>query len=230
MRRTAPVLIVLACLTLPLTGQTPIDYRFERVRNKVVVASGSTEIRASAGTVARGGDRVRAGWFGYALFEAPRYAARFELFAGSDVTLGAAAPGVILSLERGRLKAVFDKLTGNEPRMVRTPGALLAVRGTRYGVEVGRGGEADLVVFDGVVEVSSPLSAQPLFVRAGEACHYGAKTPPVSMPMRRGMTEDMWQQHGAGMGGGGMNRDGGMDGMTPRAQPNPAPMPGHRGH
>lgn len=227
MRHHVLFLIALAGFTIPLTGQAPVDYRFEKVRSKVVIGSGAAETRASAGTVAHGGDRIRTGWFGYALLEAPRYAARFEIFSGSDVTLEPATPGVILSLDRGRLKAVFDKLTGEEPRMVRTPGALLAVRGTRYGVEVGRDGVSDLVVFDGVVEVTSPLRPQPLLVHAGETCHYGTHTPPVAMPMGRGMSEGMWQQHGAGMNGDGMNQRGGMDGMTaPGAQPKPPPMSG----
>lgn len=232
MKQSAASLFVLMVSVLPLLGQEPVEYRFESVRSKVTVATPSAETRASAGSVAHGGDRVRTGWFGYALLGAPRFGARFEVFAGSDVRLASETPGVLLSLERGRLKAIFDKITGEEPRMVKTPGALLAVRGTRYGIEVGRDGTASLVVFEGTVEVRSPLQPDPLLVRAGETCHFSASMRPKSRPMPRGMTEEMWQRHGTGMGGGTMPRDGGMNGMggTNRGTKHPQSGSGHHGH
>lgn len=188
----------------------PIDYQFERVRGKVVLRSSSGEVRAQPGTEARNGDRVRTGWMGYAVLGARGHAATFEIFSYSDVLLASGAPGAILSLERGRIKAIFDKISGDEPRAVKTPGALLAVRGTRYGVEVGRDGQATLAVFEGAVEVISPLRPQPLVVRAGEICQFGRAHVPVSMPMPHGMNEHNWNQHGTG----GSMRDGGnpMDG------------------
>lgn len=229
MKSISCLLITLTCSVLPLMGQeSPIEYRFDQVRSKVVVTSASLEHRASEGTVAHGGDRVRTGWLGYALLAAPRYAARFEVFSGSEVTLAGGVPGVILTVERGRLKAIFDKITGEEPRIVRTPGALLAVRGTRYGIEVGRDGIADLVVFEGTVEVRSHLRPEPLLVRAGETCRFSMNTPPMAMPMPKGMNEGMWQRHGAGggMDRGTMPRDGGMGGGS-RDKP---PMPGSGHH
>lgn len=231
MKRVAVFLLTLVFSTPSLVGQEPIDYRFERVRSKVTVATMSAETRAAAGSVAHGGDRVRTGWFGYALLGAPRFGARFEVFAGSDVWLAGESPGVLLSLERGRLKAIFDKITGEEPRMVQTPGALLAVRGTRYGIEVGRDGAASLVVFEGSVEVRSLLRPEPLLVRAGETCHFSTSMRPESMPMPRGMTEEMWQRHGSGMDGGTMPRDGGMDGMggTHGGTSRPRSGSGHHG-
>lgn len=232
MKSISCLLITLTCSALPLMGQESslIEYRFDQVRSKVVVTTASAESRASAGTVAHSGERVRTGWFGYALLAAPKYAARFEVFSGSEITLAGGVPGVILTLDRGRLKAIFDKITGEEPRLVRTPGALLAVRGTRYGIEVGRDGVADLVVFDGIVEVRSPLRPEPLLVRAGETCHFSMHTPPMAMPMPKGMNEGMWQRHGAGggMDGGMMPRDGGMGGGS-RDKP-PMSGSGHHGH
>ena len=229
MKRSAASLFALMVVALPLLGQEPVEYRFESVRSKVTVATAAAETRASAGSVAHGGDRVRTGWFGYALLGAPRFGARFEVFGGSDVRLASETPGVLLSLERGRLRAIFDKITGEEPRMVKTPGALLAVRGTRYGIEVGRDGAASLVVFEGTVEVLSPLRPDPLLVRAGQSCRFSATMRPESMPMPRGMTEEMWQRHGAGMGGGSAPRDGGMDG-THGGTRRPPSGSGHHGH
>lgn len=232
MKRNAASLLALVVSALPLMGQEPVEYRFESVRSKVTVATPAAETRASAGSVAHGGDRVRTGWLGYALLGAPQFGARFEVFAGSDVRLASETPGVLLSLERGRLKAIFDKVTGDEPRMVKTPGALLAVRGTRYGIEVGRDGAATLAVFEGTVEVRSQLLPEPLLVRAGEACHFSASRRPESMPMPHGMNEGTWKRHGAGRGGGMMPQDGGTDGMGgSHGQPNqPRSGTGHHGH
>ena len=232
MTRKAASLFALMVWALPLLAQEPVQYRFENVRSKVTLATGGAETRASTGSVAHGGDRVRTGWLGYALLGAPRFGARFEIFAGSDVRLASETPGVLLSLERGRLKAIFDKITGEEPRMVKTPGALLAVRGTRYGIEVGRDGAATLAVFEGTVEVRSPLRPEPLLVQAGETCHFSMSMGPESMPMPRGMNEAMWQRHGAGMGGGMMPRSGGMDGAgsTHGGRSQPRSGSSHHGH
>lgn len=217
-------------VAFPLFAQESIAYRFDQVRSKVVVTSHGADLRAVQGTIAHDEDRVRTGWFGHAMLAAPRYAAEFEIFSGSEVTLAGGTPGLILSLDRGRLKAMFDKITGNEPRMVKTPGALLAVRGTRYGVEVGRNGDADLVVFEGTVEVKSALAKEPVLVHAGEGCHFGTSSAPMVMPMR-GMNEGMWQQHGAG-GMGGMDAGSpGMNGTPGQRGTGTTPMMGgHHGH
>ena len=230
MKRIAAVLAALT-FSLPLVAQEPIDYRFDEVRRKVTVSGATGDNRASAGVVARSGDRVQTGWFSYALLAAPRYAARFEIFAGSDVRLASDTPGVLLSLERGRLKAMFDKLTGEEPRMLRTPGALLAVRGTRYGIEVGRDGATTLAVFEGVVEVRSSLRPEPLLVHADEICHFSRTAQPDIMPMSQGMNEDMWNRHGGGMDGG-MMPGGGMDGGAGGhgGMNRPSSGSGHHGH
>lgn len=204
--RSSLFLVSVFCL-LTSGAPRPIDYQFERVRSKVMLSSSGGELRAQQGTEAKSGDRIRTGWIGYAVLDAKRHAATFEIFSSSDVVLASDAPGAILSLERGRIKAIFDKITGAEPRAVQTPGALLAVRGTRYGVEVGRDGRATLAVFEGAVEVISPLQPESLLVRAGEICEFGRTHAPRSMPMPRGMNEHSWNQRG--MGG---THDGGMDG------------------
>ena len=66
------------------------------------------------------------GWFSYALIGSDRHRAPLRVFSTTSVTLAAGTPGVILTLERGRIRAAFDKITGSEPRTVQTPGALLA--------------------------------------------------------------------------------------------------------
>jgi hypothetical protein len=181
MKRLAASLITLCAL--PLTAQTTIDYRFDDVRRSVVLAApAKKEVAAAKGTKARSGDKVRTGWFSYALIAAEPYRAKFEIFSSSDVELAGNAPGVLLTLNRGRLHAMFDKITGNEPRIVQTPGALLAVRGTQYTVEVDAKGETNLDVFEGIVEVRSSLRAEPFFVRAGEGADFSRRKMPIVRP------------------------------------------------
>jgi hypothetical protein len=165
-------------------AQTPVEYRFDEVRRTVTVMHGEKELRAAKGQQAESGDKVATGWFSYALIGSDRHRARFEIFSATTVTLAAGTPGVILTLERGRIRAAFDKIVGSEPRTVQTPGALLAVRGTKFDVEVDRDGETTLDVFEGIVEVQSSLRQQPpLMVRAGEESSFGPRRPPDVRPM-----------------------------------------------
>jgi len=167
--------IIAVCLTLiSAAAFGDVDYRFDQVKRKVELNAS----QVAAGHHARSGDKVQTGWFSYALIASDHYRARFEIFSSTNVQLAGGTPGVILSLERGRLHAMFDKITGSEPRVVQTPGALLAVRGTQYDVEVDRDGNTNLKVYEGIVEVKSPLQPAPLLVHAGEAADYGRQQAP----------------------------------------------------
>jgi len=164
--------MIIAALLFATASQ--IDYRFDQVKRKVVL----NDAPIVAGHHAQSGDKVQTGWFSYALIASDHYRAKFEIFSSTNVQLAGGTPGVILSLERGRLHAMFDKITGSEPRVVQTPGALLAVRGTQYDVEVDRDGNTNLKVYEGIVEVKSPLQPAPLLVHAGEAADYGRQQAP----------------------------------------------------
>ncbi len=231
-----------------------LDYRFDEVRRSVTLTTPKEQIPAEAGLIARSGDRVQTGWFSYALIASEQHRAKFEIFSSTEVRLAGGEPGVILSLERGHLHAIFDKITGSEPRIVKTPGALLAVRGTQYDVNVDNSGQTTLDVTEGVVEVRSALREQPLFVRAGESCTYGAQMPPIMRPSSpRGLMEPGYRgrdEGGRGEGtergeagergeGGGEHGEGGErghgvgPGMVPPGGPSsqpPTPQPPPRSH
>jgi hypothetical protein len=183
MKRIGVSLLLLAVSAVAQQEQPAIDYRFDDVRRSVVVKHEGKEQSAAKGLQARRGDTVSTGWFAYALLGSERHRARFELFGSTSVTLASGTPGAILTLERGRIRAAFDKIVGSEPRTVQTPGALLAVRGTQFDVEVDRSGNTTLDVFEGIVEVQSPLQPKPIFVRAGEESSFGPRRPPVMQPM-----------------------------------------------
>lgn len=202
--------IVLAAVAIAASPAVePVNYRFDKVKSKVILVNHEGERRVAEGAGAAGGDVIRTGWLGWALVSSPRHNARFEVLSSSEVTLGSDQPGVILRLERGRLKAMFDALTGDEPRVVATPGALLAVRGTRYGVDVDSKGNASVVVFEGTVEVSSPIGGfEPFAVHAGQMAEYGRGRGPMMREAPKGMDERSWEQRGPKAMDGGRSEGG----------------------
>jgi FecR-like protein len=224
-------------------AQQPVAYRFDDVKRNVTVTSANQETKVVKGHLAQGGDKIQTGWFSYALVSAESYRAKFEIFSLTNVQLATGEPGVILSLERGRIRAAFDKITGNEPRVVQTPGALLAVRGTKYDVEVDKNGRTTLDVWEGTVEVKSATAPEPVLVHAGEESIFGRRQPPVVKPMpddrRRNDPNrrpgDDANPRGGGMRGGDPHGGSGMPGQQPqgggRGMPMPPPKPpGGGGH
>lgn len=205
--------LALLATTTAIPRQT-IDYRFDDVRRTVTLNSARP---VQKGQRAVSGDKVSTGWFSYALIAAEHYRARFELFASTDVQLAGNEPGVILSLERGRLRAVFDKITGNEPRVVQTPGALLAVRGTQYEVSVDANGQTELRVYEGTVEIRSELRPAPMFVHAGEAASFSRRDPPAPHAMPHDGNQPNGSGHGEPHDGHGDGH--GMDGHGQPPQP-----------
>ncbi len=168
--------LIALLFALPVLAQ---DYRFDEIKRTVKL----NDAQISKGDHAKGGDSVETGWFSYARIATENHAAKFEIYGSTEVKLADGTPGVILSVERGRIRAAFDKITGTEPRVVKTPGALLAVRGTQFDVRVDANGNTTVDVYEGVVELQSPLQMQPIFVRAGEESTHGPRRPPTTRPM-----------------------------------------------
>jgi hypothetical protein len=212
------------------TPQAPVGYRFDDVKRTVVLKTANQQSPASKGLHAQSGDRVHTGLFSYALIAAEQHRAKFEIFGSTDVQLAGGTPGVILSLERGRIHALFDKITGSEPRLVQTPGALLAVRGTQYNVEVDDSGKATL---EGIVEVPSPLRPEPIFVHAGQSSIFSRQQPPPEHPMntppdrRQGAPDhrDGGDPHGNPSTAGRPGDPGAHGGPPGAGQPPPQPRP-----
>ena len=218
----ASVLAFSAVTALTQQPSSPIDYRFDQVKRTVTLNTGAQELNVSAGTHAQSGTKVTTGWFSYALIAAEQYRARFEIFSSTQVQLAEGTPGVLLSVDRGRIRAMFDKITGSEPRVVKTPGAMLAVRGTQFDVEVDNAGRTTVDVFEGVVEVRSEMLREPLLVHPGEQTIYGRRERPDVHPMpdshrRNDPNHQPPQQQPQG---------GDPHGMQPRGQDPHQPPPG----
>lgn len=177
-------------------GEPPIVYEVASLKGKLIHESTQGDHRLAAGEQLAGGERLRSGWFSACDLTAPDFGSRFHLGSRTRVRLASDAPGVLLELERGRLRALFDELLGREPieRQVRTPSAILAVRGTEYGVAVSRSGETTLVVFVGTVEVFDREGrAAPVVVEPGFAVHVRRGQPPGA-PYAHGVTSRGWDR------------------------------------
>jgi hypothetical protein len=235
-------LAMLTAAAATVTTPATVGYRFDDVKRSVTLKTAKQESPAAKGSHAQSGDRVHTGWFSYALIAAEPQRAKFEIFSSTDIQLAGGAPGVILSVERGRIHAMFDKITGSEPRIVQTPGALLAVRGTQYNVEVDAAGKTIVDVFEGTVEIRSPLRPEPFLVHAGETSSFSRRDPPPDHPMktpddrrqdapgrRDGAPQD---PHGGHDAPGAHSGDSGAHGSAPPppASRPPAPPPGPGGH
>jgi len=92
------------------------------------------------------------------------------------------APGNWDALEilLGRVHAYIRKRTGGAPPFqMGTPSAVIAVRGTRFDVEVNGRGVSEVDVFDGLVEVaSSTIPGSSVLVSPGFSTRVGMETPP----------------------------------------------------
>jgi len=80
----------------------------------------------------------------------------------------------------GRVRAYIRKRTGGAPPFqMGTPSAVIAVRGTRFDVEVNGRGVSEVDVFDGLVEVaSSTVPGSSVLVSPGFSTRVGLGTPP----------------------------------------------------
>jgi hypothetical protein len=232
------LLVTLTAGTLAVAEPNPLTYRFDEVKSKVLRSPGGeekSEVRVAMGDVAAPGDLVRTGFWARAVVSVPERKARFEISSSTRARLAPGEPGVLLLVEKGRLKAFFEALADGsaEERRVAAPGALLAVRGTRYGLEVDGDGRSLLAVFEGIVEVLPTLSGTaPVRVHENELCTFGPKAAPRSMPMKSmGMNEGSWGMHG-GTGGMSPGPDGRMPGTAPGGQtpPKSGGSMGHGGH
>lgn len=79
----------------------------------------------------------------------------------------------------GRIRAMITKRTGGAPPFeLGTPSAVIAVRGTKFEVEVNQQQETMVDVFEGLVEVTSRHSGTSVLVGVGSSTRVEMNTPP----------------------------------------------------
>lgn len=204
------ILIALLAISIPVTATDEdagsITYHVVEIQGKLFLQV-EPEERLSVGDQAVSGDRLRTGSSSAATIGVPTHTTVFRLDAKTSCTLAHDRPGVLLHLEKGRLRAMFGNYIGTDPRLVTTPSAVLAVRGTEYGLKVKKNGDTQVVVFEGVVEIIDPLGqAPPIRLEAGQQSRIKTGRPPTA-PATHRFTPHGWDQGRAGtvpeMGAGG---------------------------
>lgn len=199
MRHTIPIAIIaLIAISIPAAatdeGAESITYDVVRLKGKLFLEVEPEKQRMSAGDQAVSGDRLHTGSSSSATIGVPTHTTLFRLQAKTSCTLAHDRPGVLLHLEKGRLRALFGSYTGTDPRLVTTPSAVLAVRGTDYGLRVKKNGDTEVVVFEGVVEIND-LSGEnpPIRVEAGQQSRIKTGRP-ARAPAPHRLSPNDWDQ------------------------------------
>lgn len=186
--------IVIAAAGASLSQPETLVYEVQELDGKLLLENEPEPLRLTIGDSATSGDHLRTKGSSQAVLFVRSHATHFLLGPKTTCTLAHDRPGVLLHVERGRLRAVFDAFTGEGPRLVTTPSAVLAVRGTEYGLEVQKDGDTHLVVFAGTVEVTDPGGEiAPVMVEAGQQTRIRSNKPP-SAPSEHRLRPHEWDR------------------------------------
>jgi hypothetical protein len=175
---------------------TDLVYDVVEVKRQLLLAAEDGEQQLRQGDQAHSGDSLRTASRSTANLEVPARAAAFHVKAKTRFHLAHTVPGVLIDVERGSLRAVFGKLPEGDDRerLVTTPSAVLAVRGTDFGVDVKKNGATSVVVFEGTVEVRDPRGVEKAVqVRAGQSTRIREGHAP-SAPVAHRLTTDDWDR------------------------------------
>jgi ferric-dicitrate binding protein FerR (iron transport regulator) len=207
-------------------GPAPLRYDITKVTRTLMLERGDAERELSPGDHAVSGDRLRTGSRSRAELTVQERAARFVIGAKTRFRLAHERPGVLLEVERGGVHGIFDPLPDGDhrERLVTTPSAVLAVRGTEYGVEVEKDGDTTVVVFEGTVEVRDADGiGESVRVGAGQAVRV-RRGRAAGRPEPHGLSSGDWDRgrrvRVTAPGGPDMPGDpGGRPGMGPPSSP-----------
>jgi hypothetical protein len=223
---TVLIVLALAMLAALSASETPtaLEYQVVSVKRQLLLETDDGERQLQAGDVARSGDSLRTGSRSRAELEVVERAARFVVASKTRFRLAHDQPGVLLDIERGSLRAIFGALAEGDDRerLVTTPSAVLAVRGTEYGVDVQKDGDTSVTVFDGTVEVWDIGGVgERVRVQAGQQARI-KKGRPSSTPKPHGLTAGDWdrgrRRWNPAMGGMGRSPGSGSQGMGAGSQ------------
>ena len=223
---TASVVLTLATLAAAAASEAPavLEYDVVAVKRKLLLETTDGERALEVGDHAQSGDVLRTGSRSRAELVVAEYAARFVVSSKTSFRLAHDRPGVLLEIERGSLRAIFGKLPDGDTRerLITTPSAVLAVRGTDYGVEVEKDGDTSVTVFEGTVEVWDVDGVgKRMMVPAGQSTRIKRGKVP-STPKQHGLSSNDWDhgrrrdsqmmggaQQSTGMGAGRQSGSGG---------------------
>ena len=215
-RITSFVVFVLTTLATAVSSDTPVilDYDILAVKRKLLLATSDGEREMHVGDSAKSGDALRTGSRSSAELAVIEHSARFIVSSKTSFRLAHDRPGVLLEVERGSLRAIFGKLPEGDTRerLISTPSAVLAVRGTDYGVEVKKNGDTSVTVFEGTVEVWDVAGiGERTLVQAGRWTKVKRGKAP-STPKEHGISSYDWDRgrRGGSQSLGGSQQSPGM--------------------
>lgn len=176
--------------------EEPISYDVVAVKRHLLLAADGGEVELKEGDHARSGDSLRTGSRSSADLEVRERAARFHIGTRTRFQLAHDRPGVLIDIERGSLRGVFGELPEGDTseRIVTTPSAVLAVRGTEYGVDVAKDGDTIVMVFEGTVEIRDRAElGETIQVGAGQSTRIRKGRTP-SAPTANSLTPTDWDR------------------------------------
>lgn len=171
-------------------------YEVAAVKRHLFRLTPGNEERLEAGARALSGESLRTGSRSSADLEVPDREARFHIGTKTRFRLAPGTPGVLVDVERGSLRAIFGALPDGDQRerLVTTPSAVLAVRGTDYGVEVEKDGDTSVVVFEGTVEIRDRTGiGETVRVGAGQSTRIPKGRAPKP-PKAHTLTTEDWDR------------------------------------
>jgi hypothetical protein len=191
MKARIPLLLAAAAALAATTGSEPpmsFDYDVVSVTRRLILEAPDGDLQLQVGDHARSGDVLFTARRSTAELAVSERSARFKISPRTRVRLAFDKPGVLLEVERGSVRGIFGQLPESDrsDRLVTTPSAVLAVRGTDYGVEVSKNGDTTVSVFEGIVEVRD-------LVGLGEPRRIGRNQ---SVTIRSGQAAGPIRQHG----------------------------------
>ena len=197
-RLTTFIVLALAMFASTALSEDPavLKYDIVAVKRKLLLETTEGEVALKVGDQARSGDLLRTGSRSRAELAVIEYSAKFVVSSKTRFRLASDRPGVLLEIERGSLRAIFGKLPDGDTRerLITTPSAVLAVRGTDYGLEVKKDGDTSITVFEGTVEVwEVDEIGERQFVPAGKATRIKRGKAP-STPKPHGLSSHDWDQ------------------------------------
>ncbi|MGD9253216.1 MAG: FecR domain-containing protein [Holophagae bacterium] len=195
-----PLVLIVVALVAVVAGAsgpeapTAIDYEVTAVKRVFLAVGDETQHQLSVGDALASGQRLRTGSRSSANLRVDEFEAEFHISAKTACRLAAGVPGVLLEVDLGSVRGAFWPLKGDRERLVVTPSAVLAVRGTEYGLSVNKKGATTVTVFRGLVELRSrEHGAGPLQLRAGQASRIRKGHEPAS-PWAHGLTTGDWDR------------------------------------
>ena len=220
------IVLSLATLAIATASEAPavLEYDVISVKRKLLLETADGELALEVGDHAKSGDVLRTGSRSRAELAVIEHSAKFVISSKTYFRLAHDRPGVLLEIERGSLRAIFGKLPEGDSRerLIATPSAVLAVRGTDYGVEVEKDGDTSVTVFEGTVEVWDVGGVgKRMMVPAGQSTRIKRGKVP-STPKQHGLSSNDWDhgrrrdsqmmggaQQSTGMGAGRQSGSGG---------------------